>query len=125
MTRQSPLILVVDDEETIRDSLQLFLELQGWRVETAASGEEALEILEREDIDAAIVDIRLPGISGDEMIVRALGRHPGVKFLIFTGSMDFHIGPELLRLGMTDHDILAKPLGDMRILVERIERLLA
>jgi two-component system, OmpR family, response regulator len=125
MTRQLPVVLVLDDEETIRESLQCYLEAQGWIVVTAESGEQALDALEQQDIDAAIVDIRLPGISGDEMILRAHRRHPDTKFLIFTGSMDFHISPELSRIGMTDQDLFAKPLGDMRILVERIQRLLA
>jgi DNA-binding response OmpR family regulator len=125
MSRQVPVVLVIDDEETIRESLQFYLEAQGWIVLTAASGEEGLDALERQTVDAAIVDIRLPGITGDEMIQQAQSRHPDVKFLIFTGSMDFHISPELLNAGLTDKDLFAKPLGDMRVLVERIERLLA
>ncbi|MHC1713370.1 MAG: response regulator [Solidesulfovibrio sp.] len=125
MTRQVPVVLVIDDEETIRESLQFYLEAQGWIVLTAESGEEGLSALERQTVDAAIVDIRLPGITGDEMIQRAQSRHPDVKFLIFTGSMDFHISPELIKAGLTDKDLFAKPLGDMRVLVERIERLLA
>lgn len=125
MSGQLPTILVVDDEDMIRESLQLFLEGQGYLVAAAASAEEALELLCGQPFDAAVVDIRLPGMSGDEMILQAHARCPGVRFLIFTGSVNFHIGPELTRIGMTPQDIFAKPLGDMQTLVDRLRRLLA
>lgn len=124
MTGRIPTILVVDDEETIRDSLQLFLEVKGWNVVTAASAEQALEVLARNRCDAAIVDIRLPGQSGDAMILAAHPRYPGMKWLICTGSMEFAPGPELAVAGVTPQDVFTKPVADMGLLMDRLRQLL-
>lgn len=124
MTGQPPTILVVDDEETIRDSLQIFLEAQGWNVATAASAEQALEILASQPCDGAIVDIRLPGQSGDAMILAASPKYPGMKWLICTGSMEFFPGPELAAAGVTAQDVFTKPVADMGLLVDRLRQLL-
>ncbi|HCR12020.1 response regulator [Solidesulfovibrio sp.] len=124
MTGRTPIILVVDDEETIRDSLQLFLEVKGWNVVTAASAEQALEVLARTRCDAAIVDIRLPGQSGDAMILAARPRYPDMKWLICTGSMEFAPGPELAAAGVTSRDVFTKPVADMGLLVDRLRQLL-
>ena len=124
MTGHPPTILVIDDEELIRDSLQIFLELQGWNVVTAASAEEALEILASRPCDGAIVDIRLPGQSGDAMILAAQPRYPAMKWIICTGSSEFGLGPELLAAGLTPQDVFTKPITDMGKLVARLEDLL-
>jgi DNA-binding NtrC family response regulator len=124
MTGHPPTILVVDDEETIRDSLQIFLEAQGWNVVTAGSAEQALDLLSAQPCDGAIVDIRLPGVSGDAMILAAKAGHPDLKWLICTGSMDFRPGPELLALGLTPQDVFTKPIADMGQLVARLRELL-
>jgi len=125
MTGHPPMILVVDDEETIRDSLQIFLEAQGWNVTTAASAEQALELPAPTPCAGAIVDIRLPGQSGDAMIVAAQPRYPAMKWLICTGSVGFAPGPELTAAGVTPQDIFTKPVADMSLLVERLAALLA
>ena len=124
MTGRIPTILVVDDEETIRDSLQLFLEVKGWNVVTAASAEQGLEVLARNRCDAAIVDIRLPGQSGDAMILAAHTRYPGMRWLICTGSMEFAPGPELAAVGVTPRDVFTKPVADMGLLADRLRQLL-
>ena len=59
-----PAILVVDDEATIRRTMSRLLERAGYRVHTAASGEEAIALVRREHFDAAICDLNLPGVSG-------------------------------------------------------------
>ena len=64
-------ILIVDDEERLLRSLAFFFEDEGYKVYTAPSGEEALSILRQKKIDASIVDMRLPGIDGNEIIRRA------------------------------------------------------
>ncbi|EFL50907.1 response regulator receiver protein [Solidesulfovibrio fructosivorans JJ]] len=124
MTGPPVTILVVDDEETIRDSLQFFFEARGWNVLTAASAEQALEILARQPLDGAVVDIRLPGQSGDAMILAAAPRYPAVKWLICTGSMEFAPGPELAAVGVTAQDVFTKPVADMGLLADRLEQLI-
>lgn len=124
MSGHIPTILVVDDEETIRDSLQIFLEVRGWNVVVAASAEQALELLASQPCDGAIVDIRLPGQSGDAMILAAHPRYPAMKWLICTGSMEFALGPELAEAGLTPRDVFTKPVADMGLLVDRLQQLL-
>ncbi|MGE4535619.1 MAG: response regulator [Desulfovibrio sp.] len=124
MTGHPITILVVDDEETIRESLQIFLEARGWDVLTAASAEQALEVLASRPLDGAIVDIRLPGQSGDAMILTAAPRYPAVKWLICTGSMEFAPGAELTAVGVTAQDVFTKPVADMGLLADRLEQLL-
>jgi len=63
-----PTILVVDDEKNIRRTLGMVLQGEGYSVQGAASAEEALEILASEDVDLMVLDIRLPGMSGLEML---------------------------------------------------------
>ncbi|WP_029460393.1 response regulator [Solidesulfovibrio alcoholivorans] len=124
MTGHPLTILVVDDEETIRDSLQIFLEHKGWNVVTAASAEQAMEVLARQHCDGAIMDIRLPGQSGDAMIVALQPRYPDMKWLICTGSMSFSLGPELAAAGVTPQDVFTKPVADMGLLADRLQHLL-
>lgn len=67
-------ILVVDDEPDIRSMVRLVLELEGYRVEEAGSGEDALERLESDIPDLMVLDIRLPGIDGWEVLDRLADR---------------------------------------------------
>jgi two-component system, OmpR family, response regulator len=118
-------VLVVDDEETITSSLQEFLADAGFSVETAASAEEGLELLEHREFQVAVVDLRLPGRSGDSFISEAAKEARWMSFLIHTGSMDYRISDELKSLGITQEQVLLKPLPDLNVLVIAIERLVA
>jgi CheY-like chemotaxis protein len=62
-----PAILVIDDEQTIRNSVSRLLESAGYRVWTAGTGEEAMALVRRQHFDAAICDLRLPGLSGAKL----------------------------------------------------------
>jgi CheY-like chemotaxis protein len=65
-----PCVLIVDDEKQIRRVLRLLLEEQGYTVAEAASGEEAVRLLEGAPADAVLLDLRLPGVDGLERLVR-------------------------------------------------------
>lgn len=117
-------ILVVDDEAGIRESLAQFLEDYDYDVTTAESAEDALELLERSVFDIVIVDMRLPGMSGDYLIVKANEKHPDLRFLIHTGSVDYRLPDELIRIGVKPGHIFLKPLTDMSVVVESIRELL-
>jgi CheY-like chemotaxis protein len=117
-------ILVVDDEESIRRSLRAYLEDEGVDVSAASSGEEALEILSHCHVDAAIVDIRLPGMDGNTFIERANGLCPEMIFVIYTGSVDYKVPVRLRAAGLNDQQIFKKPLGDMSALATSVTGLL-
>ena len=116
MTARTWRILVVDDEESIRRLLKAYLEDEGFSVTLAATGEEGLEMLSREAIHGAIVDMRLPGMDGNRFIELANGVQPGLKFLVFTGSIDYRLSASLKNCGLRDGDVFRKPLRDMSVL---------
>jgi len=115
-------ILVVDDEDLIRETLKAFLEAKGCVVAEAASAEEALAVLSSTPVDMAVVDMRLPGKNGTEFILEAHARRPDLKFLIFTGSAEYTPSEELVGIGLGAGDVLRKPLTDLTVLHEALNR---
>ena len=79
-------LLIVDDEEMIRETLSDYMTDMGFATRTSSSGEEALTILETESFTHATVDMRLGGMSGFDFIVKAHEIRDDIKFLIFTGA---------------------------------------
>jgi len=67
-----------------------------------------------------IVDLRLPGIDGDETIARAHGLRPSIRFFIHTGSMDYHIPALLREIGIDQAAVFLKPLPDLRLLTNAV-----
>ena len=119
-----PHILILDDEERIRDLLTQYLEdFDEFVVRSAHSGEQALELLAAEPADLAVVDMRLPGMSGTQFIREALARGVCRHFLVHTGSVDMVISSELTELGLTTRDMFFKPAGADAILARIRERL--
>ncbi len=66
-------ILIADDEKNIRNGLSLALEDEGYNVLTAADGQEAWALLTREDVDLLITDLRMPKVSGTELLKKGVG----------------------------------------------------
>lgn len=117
-------VLVVDDENTVCSNVAAFLEDEGFTVFSAASGEEALDLILKQKIDAAIVDMRLPGIDGDTLILKAHEIQPALKFLIHTGSTDYSVSKSLEEIGVKNEYIFRKPLVDISVLTKGILNLL-
>lgn len=84
-TAPPPRILVVDDEPGIQRSVERILARQ-YQITTASSGTEALEVLAHEAHDLAIVDVRMPGMNGFEVLKLIKSRHPDTEVIIMTGS---------------------------------------
>jgi len=107
-------ILIVDDEEPIRFSLGEILKLEGYEVESAASGEGAMEILGTETFDLVLLDLKMPGVSGLDVLHFISDTLPDTKVILLTahGSLDSAI--EALRKGA--HDYLLKPANSRSIL---------
>ncbi|MES9877164.1 MAG: response regulator [Candidatus Sedimenticola sp. PURPLELP] len=119
------LILVVDDEESVLLNLVAYIEDEGYDVISAANGEEALQLIGERRPDLGIMDMRLPGMDGNELISRAFEAHPKMKFLVHTGSADYSVPPELERIGLTEKNVFKKPVSDMAIFTKAIADLLA
>ena len=85
-------VLVVDDEEDIRNSLRGVLEDEGHRVTLAGSAEDAFRLLEERPADVVLLDIRLPGMSGLDAIPRLLEIAPDSAVIVVTGEKDVRNG---------------------------------
>ena len=103
-------IMVVDDEETIADTLALIFSSNGYDARSTYSAEQALETLEQWKPDLAIIDVVLPGMNGIEFAIFLKASYPGVHFLLFSGQPG--TGGLLEEAKKKGHlfEILAKPL---------------
>jgi DNA-binding response OmpR family regulator len=86
MEHRSPRILVVDDEDAIRLTLDLLLRKHGYAVVTAASGEAAVAAIEQQPFDLLLLDLMMSGLSGIDVARRARTLQPAAAVLILTGS---------------------------------------
>ena len=117
----SPVILIIEDEDFLRSSLADYLEDHGYTVLTAPTAEEGLTGVDSGRPDVCIVDMRLPDMNGNEFILLAHTIDPRIKFIIFTGSVEYNLPENLTALGLRASDILFKPLTDMRVLLDKID----
>jgi DNA-binding response OmpR family regulator len=101
-------VLVVEDDERIRTAVRLALELEGWEVVEARSGEESLQIFEGADADIVLIDIMLPGIDGFE-VCRSIRRISDVPVVMVTARDDTHDVVAGLEAGADDY--LTKPFA--------------
>jgi DNA-binding response OmpR family regulator len=115
-------VLIVDDEPGLLFSLSAYLEDDGFLVQTTSSGEDALQLLSKEHYDAVIIDIRLPGMDGNEVIFEAIQSGCLASFLIHTGSTDYQIPEKLQQFGFSADDIFLKPLLDLNIICRTLRR---
>ena len=118
-------VLVVDDEPSIRNSLVEFLEDCQFEVSAANSAEGALDLIARVPIDVALVDIRLPKLDGDSLILQAHLLRPRMRFLIHTGSVEYKLPDELKTVGVAPEDIFLKPQMDLSVFEAAIGKLMS
>lgn len=103
-------ILIVDDEEDIREILSLSLSDWGYHVQTAGSGVEALRQFEEIHPDIVLTDIRMPGINGIELLRRMKAIHPDTEVIMITGHGDMDLAIQSLKYEATD--FITKPIHD-------------
>jgi DNA-binding NtrC family response regulator len=107
VTTPSARVLVVDDEKLIRWSVAERLQRDGYEVQSAESGEQALELLAAAPPDLMLLDVRLPGIDGVETLQRALGLHPELAVLMMSAHSTVDIAVDAMKRGAVD--FLVKP----------------
>jgi two-component system nitrogen regulation response regulator NtrX len=108
-------ILVVDDEKGIRQSLQGLLEDEGYWVETVASGEACLQLLEQQLISCILLDIWLPGIDGLETLKRLKEQYPDIMVIMISGHGSIETAVRATKLGA--FDFIEKPLNAEKTMV--------
>lgn len=102
-------ILVIDDEENIRNGLAANFEMEDYNVRTASSGKQGLELLAHGDIDLVVTDLRMDGISGEEVLRRVTTELPGIPVIVLTGHGSIDAAVAAMKNGA--YDFLTKPLN--------------
>ena len=113
-------VLVVDDDQAIRDSMTEFLDLSGFHTQMAASAEEALEIISRQPVDVIITDIMMEGMNGLQLTDRVKRKHD-IDVIVMTGYSDDYSYEEAVRIGASD--FVFKPIRFEELLL-RLKRVL-
>ena len=115
-------ILLVDDEADIRLGLRLLVEPLGAEVETAATGREALLVMERRAVDIVLTDVQMPEMSGTELLAETRARHPRTVVVILTGFGTIQTAVWCMKHGASH--FLTKPFDNDEIvhLVSRLGR---
>jgi len=114
-------ILAVDDQRYFRELLEGLLTESGYEVVTAASGEEALRILEQADFDVILTDLVMPGMDGNELVHRAKERNPEQEIVVVTGVVDVKTAVDAMKLGASEY--LIKPF-DRTTLTRALDKIL-
>jgi diguanylate cyclase (GGDEF)-like protein len=114
-------ILAVDDQRYFRELIEGLLSEEGYEVQTAASGEEALRILEQSAFDIVLTDLVMPGMDGCDLVHRVRERDPEQNIVVVTGVVDVKTAVDAMKLGANDY--LLKPF-DRATLVSSVEGLL-
>jgi DNA-binding NtrC family response regulator len=112
-------LLIVDDEKNIRDGLAEALRLDGHATVTVSNGLEGWERFQQGDIDLVITDLKMPGLSGEELLKRVETHSPGIPVIMLTGHGTVENAVEAMRNGA--YDFLTKPLDldRLSLLVKR------
>jgi len=102
-----PTVLIVDDEDMVRTALEQWLRLSGFAPRTAASAEEALALIDDLHPEVMLTDVRMPGLSGLDLLRRIAGRALPTEVILITGHGDVPMAVEAMRAGA--FDFLQKP----------------
>jgi two-component system response regulator HydG len=135
-------ILVVDNEETTRETLLKILEREGYHVLTANDGQAALEIVKEQRVNVIVSDVCMPRMDGNRLLKMAKSIRPDVEIILMTGHGKMEMGVEALKEGA--FDFIQKPFtklalqktvkqalekqalaAEMRFLKERVRELIA
>ena len=139
---EKKIILVVDNEETTRETLLKILEREGYQVLTANDGQAALEIIKEQRINLVVSDVCMPRMDGNKLLKMAKAVRPELEVILMTGHGKMEMGIEALKEGA--FDFIQKPFtklalnktvkqalekqamaAEMRFLKERVRELIA
>jgi DNA-binding NtrC family response regulator len=112
-------LLFVDDEERFLATTKILMEKRGVEnLRTATNGHDALRILRKERIDVVVLDVKMPGMDGVEVLRRIKQEHPLVQVIMLTGHASVESAVDGMKLGATDY--VMKPV-DMPDLLDKIQ----
>jgi DNA-binding NtrC family response regulator len=106
-------IMLVDDEERFLETTKKLLERKGYQVATALSGSEALDQLQKENIQVVILDVKMPGMDGMATLKAIKNRHPLVEVIMLTGHATVESAVQGLKSGAADYLMKPTDIGDL------------
>ncbi len=109
-------VLIVDDEKIMRDSLKDWLK-DGYKVTVAESGEDALDLIKKQNFDVMVIDVKLTGKSGLQVLKEVKELKPHIKSIIITAYPSIDLAVEAMKAGATDY--LVKPFS-----LDQLEKLM-
>jgi excisionase family DNA binding protein len=123
-TNGGPVVLIVDDDERLREYVRVNLEMEGYAVHEAASAEEGLRVLEESTPDLVLLDVMMPQMDGWEMLKRVQERHGvgTIPVVMFSGKIDEAVAGEATSRGA--QGFIGKPFNPQE-LIEQTKQLLA
>jgi DNA-binding response OmpR family regulator len=110
-------VLLVDDEEEFLRTLSQRLEMRGLKVTGATRGEVAVDLADKQNFDAIVIDLAMPGMDGLETLKKIKESHPDAEIIMLSGQGSIKTGIEAMKLGA--EDFLEKPV-DMKELLSKI-----
>jgi two-component system response regulator PilR (NtrC family) len=113
-------LLIVDDEQGMRDFLSIMLKKEGYSVALADSAEKASEFVERGDFDLIISDIAMPGQSGLEVLRQAKEANPDTPVIMITAYASTESAVEALKLGAYDYIIKPFDVDELKIVAKTV-----
>lgn len=113
-----PKILIVDDEERFRNTMRKLLSIEDYEASVAGSGSEALDELHKNTYDIIILDVRMPEVSGVQVLSEIKKLDPTIEVIIMTGYASVDTAKEIMKLGA--YDYLLKPYAISELL-EKID----
>jgi DNA-binding response OmpR family regulator len=115
-----PSVLIIDDDCSMRLTLSVIVEDEGYQVLTAADGDEGLTLVRASAVDVAVVDMKMPGLSGDEVCAAIKAVRPSTEVIMITAHVADDMADRAMVAGA--HSIIYKPL-DIDELLARISEL--
>ena len=107
-------ILIMEDESSVADGLELILTEEGYVVDVAMTGRGALDSFDHRGCDLLVADLRLPDIDGMDVIKQVKAKRPDTEVIVITGYASVPSAVEAFRIGI--HEYLSKPFSDDQIL---------
>jgi DNA-binding NtrC family response regulator len=113
-------ILIVDDEEGLREGLKKLLEDEGYAVVGAETGEEALQVLQQSHIDLVLTDMRMPGMNGIDLLKRIRELHGELGVIILTGYGQIESYIEAMNFGAIEY--VSKPfkVNELKFIINKV-----
>ncbi len=112
-------ILIIDDEKSVLDMLNVVFKKEGYRVKKSLSAQKALELIDEEDFDLILSDIRLPQISGMELLRKVKEKKPGIPVIMITAYGTIKQAIEAFKAGAIDYVVKPFDVEELKIIVSQ------